>query len=82
MNEAANNDYIFMGASVPYQNIQLLDTYAFDKLLNFIKISISCNSIIVKIYEKQIRKLKVRVSIDNNEVAEVKELKKTAIEYE
>ena len=76
---ATNDDYAFAGTGPHRQDVQLLGTRAFDKLLASIKIRIGRHGIMVEIYEGQIKRLEARVGGDDDEdVAEAKkDLKKT-----
>ena len=76
---ATNDDYAFAGTGPHRQDVQLLGTRAFDKLLVSIKIRIGRHGIMVEIYEGQIKRLEARVGGDDDEdVAEAKkDLKKT-----
>ena len=73
-----NDDYLFMGTGTPRKYIQLLGTHAFEKLLASIKMRICRHSIMVEIYEGEIKRLEARVDDDRADVAKArKELKET-----
>ncbi|KAI0311475.1 hypothetical protein OF83DRAFT_1068738 [Amylostereum chailletii] len=70
---ATNDDYVFAGTDAPRQYVQLLDTRAFDKLLDSIKMRIRRHRIMVEIHGGEVERLEARVGDDDDDdVAEAK----------